>query len=677
MTLTNWRAWLFSGKAFLAACLALYIALRMDLPRPYWAMTSVYVISQPLAGATLSKALYRLLGTALGAVGAVVMVPALVNWPPLLVAAMAAWTGVCLYLSLMDRRPHSYVFMLAGYTAPIIGLASVDTPGDIFLTAVARVEEISLAIVCAGLVSTLVFPQSITTAFAGRVGGWMSRATAWARETLDENGASQPERARMRLATEAADIDVLAAHLGFDPAAPTSGRRWAEMLRSRMLLMLPLTGAIHGRLAALQPHGLTPPTQAAVDAVRQWLAHGAPDTKARELRETIATATPPMSPHSSWADLLRGNLMLRLKELVDLTTDCATLTRHISGKPGRPALALRDIDAARGSAARHVDRGLALRSAAAAALAIVLGCIFWIATAWPEGSSVPVMAAVACCFFSNLDNPVAPQLGFIKTSVFAIALTGAYAFAILPMTDAFLPLVLVLAPALLLAGAIAANPATMILGLLTAADLPTLLGLQSRFSADFPTFVNGGLALIGGGICAALTTALVRVLQPAYVARRITRANHLLLARAAEQRGRGNRAAFASLLLDRVGQIVPRTSGDDAWWAMMGEIRTGLNVVALRRARRALPAPMVTALDGVLDGLAVEFRRRAGERPRGAALDLPMLDHALAMATALPPNPARDDTLLGLIGIRLALFADAPDYAATPTEAAPLLEHAA
>jgi hypothetical protein len=50
-----WQAWLFSAKAFAAVCLALYIALWFDMPRPYWAMTTVYVVSHPFAGPTLHR----------------------------------------------------------------------------------------------------------------------------------------------------------------------------------------------------------------------------------------------------------------------------------------------------------------------------------------------------------------------------------------------------------------------------------------------------------------------------------------------------------------------------------------------------------------------------------------------------------------------------------------------
>ena len=68
----------FALKTFAAAMLALVIALWLDLPHPYWAMATVYITSQPLAGATSSKAFYRVLGTVLGASVTVAMVPNLV-----------------------------------------------------------------------------------------------------------------------------------------------------------------------------------------------------------------------------------------------------------------------------------------------------------------------------------------------------------------------------------------------------------------------------------------------------------------------------------------------------------------------------------------------------------------------------------------------------------------------
>ena len=73
--LPSWRDWIFSAKTFIGAMLALWIALRMGLDRPYWAMATAYIVAQPLTGAMRSKAAYRFYGTVLGAVAPLVLDP--------------------------------------------------------------------------------------------------------------------------------------------------------------------------------------------------------------------------------------------------------------------------------------------------------------------------------------------------------------------------------------------------------------------------------------------------------------------------------------------------------------------------------------------------------------------------------------------------------------------------
>ena len=75
MNMPAWRDWVFALKVLGAAILALFLALWIDLPRPYWAVSTVFITVRPLAGATRSKAIYRVCGTVLGAIVAVILVP--------------------------------------------------------------------------------------------------------------------------------------------------------------------------------------------------------------------------------------------------------------------------------------------------------------------------------------------------------------------------------------------------------------------------------------------------------------------------------------------------------------------------------------------------------------------------------------------------------------------------
>ncbi len=106
---------LFSLKTFLAAMLAYYIAVRFDLPRPFWAVATVYIVAHPLSGAISSKSLYRMVGTAIGGAATLILVPNLVNEPILLSAAIIAWASGCTFISLLDRTPRGYAPLLAGY----------------------------------------------------------------------------------------------------------------------------------------------------------------------------------------------------------------------------------------------------------------------------------------------------------------------------------------------------------------------------------------------------------------------------------------------------------------------------------------------------------------------------------------------------------------------------------
>ena len=145
---------IFSVKTFIAAMLALYVAFSLDLTYPMWAIGTVFIIANPYSGMVSSKAIYRLFGTAIGAVVAIILTPKLIDTPLLFTCVIAAWVGFCLYISMLDRTPRSYVFMLAGYTTAMVvcnAVTNIDTV-SVFDMALGRVLEISVAVVCTAIV---------------------------------------------------------------------------------------------------------------------------------------------------------------------------------------------------------------------------------------------------------------------------------------------------------------------------------------------------------------------------------------------------------------------------------------------------------------------------------------------------------------------------------------------
>jgi hypothetical protein len=90
------------------------------------------------------------------------------------------------------------------------------------------------------------------------------------------------------------------------------------------------------------------------------------------------------------------------------------------------------------------------------------------------------------------------------------------------------------------------------------------------------------------------------------------------------------------------------------------ELRVGLNIVDLRRARYGLPPHALAAMDAMLDELARDFRKyNAGDSP---AELLTRIDRALAEVMNDAGDDVRSDALTGLVGIRRNLFPKASPY---------------
>ncbi len=246
-----------------------------------------------------------------------------------------------------------------------------------------------------------------------------------------------------------------------------------------------------------------------------------------------------------------------------------------------------------GRAPRHRDHAMALRSALGVFLGIVACVAVWIATAWPDGATAAMMGAVLCCLFATQDDPAPAILSFATWTGIAAVAIGGLLFGVMPLVHDFVSLALVLAPALILCGLLMTSPRTLPVGLALGVNGNALLAIQDRYTSEFGAYVNSGIALVGGIWLAALVTRLVRSVGAEHGARRLVAASRTDLARAARRRGRGDRTAFAHLMLDRLGLLVPRlaAAGPDSDLARidtLAALRIGMNLVALRRARHGL-----------------------------------------------------------------------------------------
>jgi uncharacterized membrane protein YccC len=461
-------ALVFSLRTFAAAMLAFSITLWLDMPRPYWAMASVYITSSQLTGATQSKAVYRIVGTLFGAAATIVLVPNLVNAPESLSLAIALWVGLCLYLSLIDGTPRSYAFMLAGYTVALLGFPIVSAPQAAFDIVLARVEEITLGIICASVVAMIVLPRSVSSAIAAQADAWLAGARRLGVDVLT-GPSSNPERdnERIRLAAAASEIDQLSRHLDYEAASPRNVARGLQRLRQHMLSLLPLLGSIEDRKLALDPHEEASARVAGLCArIARWLEQGGHDRQeADALRAALDEVRPTLDQDAGWIDVTVASLVVRLRNLVDAVDDCRLLREAIADgrDPEKLPLAFTP-DAQAVNVPLHRDLGLALLTAASVALSVLACCAVWIATGWADGVSAPLFAAVLGSLLAGADDPLPTFRNFYPVFLVVIVVTGIYEFGVLPRITAFEMLIVALMPSFVLFGWMAARPATARIG---------------------------------------------------------------------------------------------------------------------------------------------------------------------------------------------------------------------
>ncbi|MGY8668737.1 FUSC family protein [Bradyrhizobium sp. UFLA05-109] len=665
--LVRHAALVFAARTFAAAMLAFSMALLLEMPRPYWAMASVYITSNLLSGATYSKAVYRILGTLIGAAATIVLVPNLVDAPEMLSLSIALWVGICLYLSLSDGTPRSYVFMLAGYTVALLGFPIVSTPQLTFELVTARVEEITLGIICASIFAMIVLPRSVASAIKEQAAAWLDGARRLGVDVLSGRGSNQErDNERMHLAAGASEIDQLSRHLDYEVATSANVTRGLALLRQHMLSLLPLLGSIEDRKLSLDPDAEASARIAGIcTRTAQWLEAGSQDgQEADALRAELDEVRPVLDADAGWIDIRVTGLVVRLRELVDVMQDCRLLRGAIADGRNPDQVPLAFTSGALTSAVLHRDCVSALLTATSVAISVLACCGFWIATGWTDGAAAPLFAAVVGSFLAGADDPLPTFRNFYAVILAVIVVNGIYTFGVLPRITTLEMLIAALMPAFLLFGWMAARPATARVGSMLAIFTSVQLALTSSYSADFSSFANVSIAQMLGVGLTGTVCGIVRLFGAEWIASRLLRSNWRTLAAVAERKLHQDRAAIVSLMQHRLAllasriAVVPAEALSGA--ANLRQLRTALSIIDVRRASSDLSRRTRAMIEAFLAHFALVCRTNAvsplPDDLRG------QLDTSIALALQESTGEARDQTLVGLAGIRAGLFPEATTY---------------
>jgi uncharacterized membrane protein YccC len=520
---------LFGLRLWASVCLALYVAFWLELDTPSWAGTTAAIVCQPHLGASLRKGWFRLIGTVVGAVAIVVMTAFFPQDRFAFLVSLALWGAASALVATLLRNFAAYAAALAGYTAAIIASDQLGAVGGLngqaFMLAVNRASEICIGIVCAGIVLAL----------------------------TDLGGA------RRRLATL---IAAISAEIGtrFTGTLATAGGEFEgtqtvrrELVR-RVVLLEPVVDEALGESSQLRYH--SPVLQIALDGLLDALAGWrtaavqlarAPDQQAREEAAAVLARIPEelcVGPDQDQATR-------SIAEPTRLLRACDAAVRRLVALPaGTPSLRLlADQTAEVLAGISHALNGLALliadparpvpRSSGTRRLRIadwlpplvnfgraflVIGAaeLFWITSAWADGTNSITFAAIIVILLApRADQAYGAAVGFMIGSILTVAIAATLDFALLPNVETFAVFGLVIGIVLVPVGAFLAlqwQPA-IFTGIVT--PFIPLLAPANPMTYDTAQFYNGALAIIAGAGAGAMSYRLIPPLSPAFRTRRL------------------------------------------------------------------------------------------------------------------------------------------------------------
>jgi len=164
----------------LAAMLSFAIAALLHVRNAYWAAMPVWVIGQSARGLLLEKAVFRVIGTLIGAAVGFGLVHLPVS-PHLQILLLALWIALNSGTTHVLRGVHGYGALLAGMTAAVVAIPVLLAPGTLATAlVVARVDCTLIGVIVASVVLVFQTPESPLAEFYAEVRAVSAEAVSYA-----------------------------------------------------------------------------------------------------------------------------------------------------------------------------------------------------------------------------------------------------------------------------------------------------------------------------------------------------------------------------------------------------------------------------------------------------------------------------------------------------------------
>ncbi len=502
--------WLFVLRAALGAFLALWVSMLLHLDKPSTAMVCVVIVMQPRRGAVLARSIYRMLGNLAGGFMAVLLFSLFEQQPGFIIAGLGLWVLFCTAGAAKQRDAQSYGFVLAGYTACIVALPQLSAPESIFITATLRISEMMVGIICATLVSELVFPETVSNLLYAAAKKRFELFDEFVRKVLTGR-SSQDEVEPMQLRF-ISDVAALDSH-GMAASMEAGGGVRKSRVRLFNSWFMSASTSFHAFYAFMQDilPLATPAAQDNIEAMRERVAKtlervGDSEETPESARRTAAAVDAcreevgkillqrAVDPNTTRRDsyVLRTAAHVLRRFLTDFRAyllQYADLDSPVGKMPFGPAKFVSNI-----------DRSIPLISGLRAALLLFLLTFFWWGAAISDANGGTMVGiAVAFCALRAADpDPVRTIVFLCFGAVAGVFMGNLYSFLVLPQITGLPPLLASYFPFLAIGLYCCTIPSLAGAGRFYCIALTTFSGISPLFSVDAADLVSRSMAEIMG-----------------------------------------------------------------------------------------------------------------------------------------------------------------------------------
>ncbi|MFA2929005.1 FUSC family protein [Acinetobacter pittii] len=519
---------IFALKTFISGMLALFVSFELDLINPMWSIGTVLIIANPYSGMVSSKCVYRVVGTIGGAVIALTLTPHLINTPWIFTVVLSLWVGFALYVSLLDRTPRSYAFMLAGYSTAMIVFNAITyiDQYNIFDIALARVIEISIGVISSAVVSATILPMHIGSAIKQRVIKTLKDTENLFANLLNTDLQQNNTQLLAAITRDTTDIHALAVHLSYEKGELHGMTKPLQEMLHQISMVVANLVALSERIKQLKELRFI---ETHAEKLQQLSAHVVQFLEQKDLIVDENILQLPDEFESDFASLMESAsthqqvlvaaMKMDVRHFISNVLAVKVLWQRI--QQGNKEIPDNITPMTTKYPSLHRDHGVAIRGGISAVLITFIVTGVWIVSGWKAGFMMAQMGAVTACILTALDNPVPVLRIFIWGSIASAVLVFVYAFGIFPHVTTFWELGLVLLPMFLFAVSMMANQMLMPVGMVLGINTMMGLNLHNAYSMDAVSYLDSSFAMILGVLVSLIVIDVVRAMSPDTSASRI------------------------------------------------------------------------------------------------------------------------------------------------------------